>query len=113
MRDPLKPNADGIFYDISEERELPKFVTKLRVSSQKQLKLLRLKVECIEDDFDAVAALGKARMSAKTLENLQTRRLFSGSSSQRGYTASLSPRNSLYTLRSRKSCFTSYMTYKL
>jgi hypothetical protein len=32
-----------------------KLVTKLRVSNQKQLKLLRLDAECIEDVFDAVS----------------------------------------------------------
>jgi len=47
-------NAYKIFYDLTEEKELVKFVTKLRVSNQKQLKLLRLDAECIEDVFDAV-----------------------------------------------------------
>jgi len=47
-------NAYKIFYDLTEEEELVKFVTKLRASNQKQLKLLRLDAECIEDVFDAV-----------------------------------------------------------
>ena len=47
-------NAYKIFYDLIEEEELVKFVTKLRVSNQKQLKLLRLDAECIEDVFEAV-----------------------------------------------------------
>ena len=47
--------AYKIFYDLTEEEELVKFVTKLRVSNQKQLKLLRLDSECIEDVFDAVS----------------------------------------------------------
>jgi hypothetical protein len=47
-------NAYKIFCDLTQEEELVKFVTKLRVSNQKQLKLLRLDAECIEDVFDAV-----------------------------------------------------------
>jgi len=33
---------------------LDKFITKLRVGNQKQLKLLKIKADCIEDIFDVI-----------------------------------------------------------
>jgi len=47
-------SADNIFNELTKNQELKKFITKLRVGNQKQLKLLRIKAECIEDVFDVI-----------------------------------------------------------
>jgi hypothetical protein len=50
-------NAIRIFNGLTEEQELLQFVTKLRVGNQMQLKLLRIKAECIEYIFDVIETL--------------------------------------------------------
>jgi hypothetical protein len=47
-------NAYRIFFELTEKQEMVKFITKLRVGNQKQLKLLRIEKDCIEDIFDVI-----------------------------------------------------------
>jgi len=47
-------NAYKILKKLTENQELKNFITKIRVGDQKQLKLLKIKSECIEDVFDVI-----------------------------------------------------------
>jgi hypothetical protein len=42
-------NSHKVFYELTEKQELNKFITKLRVRNQNQLKLLKIKAECIKE----------------------------------------------------------------
>jgi len=47
-------NAYRIFFQLTEKQEMNNFITKLRVGNHKQLKLLRIKTDCVEDIFDVI-----------------------------------------------------------
>jgi len=47
-------NAYRILFELPEKQEMDKFMTTLRVGNQKQLKLLRIEKDCIEDIFDVI-----------------------------------------------------------
>jgi len=47
-------NAYKILKKLTENQELKNFITKISVGDQKQLKLLKIKSECIEDVFDVI-----------------------------------------------------------
>jgi hypothetical protein len=47
-------NTYRIFFELTEKQEMDKFITKLRVGNQKQLELLRIETDCMEDIFDVI-----------------------------------------------------------